>query len=132
MDQLSGPEIRDKAIAEGVWGIASAIDVYHCHPEKIRCAETIRRFTPELCDLLEMARFGETTVIHFGAEEKVAGYSMTQLIETSLVSGHFANSSNTAYLDVFSCKPYDPDLVRSFAERFFGGTHSTLQVHFRR
>jgi hypothetical protein len=34
-----------------------------------------------------------------------------QLIETSLISAHFANLTNTVYLDVFSCKPYDPEVV---------------------
>ncbi|MCX5908760.1 MAG: S-adenosylmethionine decarboxylase [Deltaproteobacteria bacterium] len=129
---MTGAEIKEKAIAEKVWGIASAIDVYNCHPDKIRCAETIRSFVRELCELLEMRRFGETTVVHFGEEEKVAGYSMVQFIETSLVSGHFANQTNTAYLDVFSCKPYDPDIIRNLAEIYFEGTHSSLQVQFRK
>jgi S-adenosylmethionine/arginine decarboxylase-like enzyme len=44
---------------------------------------------------------------------------MTQLIETSLISAHFANQSNTTYLDVFSCKAYDPEVVAQFAKQFF-------------
>ena len=44
---------------------------------------------------------------------------MTQLIETSLISAHFANQSNTTYLDVFSCKAYDPKTVVEFAKSFF-------------
>jgi len=129
---MNGPEIKEKAISQQVWGVASAIDIYNCNPEKIRCPDTIRHFVVELCDLIEMKRYGETIVVHFGADEKVAGYSMTQLIETSLISAHFANKTNTAYLDVFSCKPYDPDIVREFAEKFFEGTRSNLQVNLRR
>jgi S-adenosylmethionine/arginine decarboxylase-like enzyme len=132
MEKMNGLEIKEKAIAEKVWGVASAIDVYNCNPDKIRCAETIRHFVRELCELLEMKRFGETTVVHFGEEEKVAGYSMVQLIETSLVSGHFANLTNTAYIDVFSCKPYDPDIIRNFAEKYFEGTYSSMQAQFRK
>ena len=119
------------AIEKKVWGIASAIDIYDCDPEKIRCAETIRRFVVELCDLIEMKRFGDTQVVHFGEDERVAGYSMVQLIETSLISAHFANLSNTVYLDVFSCKAYDPEIVRSFAQLYFGGSHSVLNVTLR-
>jgi S-adenosylmethionine/arginine decarboxylase-like enzyme len=132
MEKMNGLEIREKAIAERVWGIASSIDVYNCHPDKIRCAETISRFVRELCELLEMKRFGDTTVVHFGEDEKVAGYSMVQLIETSLVSGHFANLTNTAYIDVFSCKPYDPDIIKNFTEKFFEGSHSAMHVQFRK
>ena len=120
------------AIEKKVWGIASAIDIYDCDPEKIRCAETIRRFVVELCDLIEMKRFGDTQVVHFGEDERVAGYSMIQLIETSLISAHFANLTNTTYLDVFSCKPYDSEKVKIFSQEFFGGSHSIMNVTFRR
>ena len=57
---------------------------------------------------------------------------MVQLIETSLISAHFANHTNTTYLDVFSCKPYDPDIVAEFATTFFGGKSCITQVTLRR
>ncbi|MEJ2657257.1 MAG: S-adenosylmethionine decarboxylase [Desulfobacterales bacterium] len=117
---------------QSLWGIASAIDIYNCDPEKIRNDKTIRRFVVELCEFIEMKRFGETQVVHFGEDERVAGFSMVQLIETSLISAHFANLTNTTYLDVFSCKPYDPEKVRSFAQNFFNGSHSILNVTLRR
>jgi S-adenosylmethionine/arginine decarboxylase-like enzyme len=122
--------IRD-AIDQQVWGVASSIDIYNCDPEKIRSEEQIRRFVVELCELIEMKRYGETLVVHFGEDERVAGYSMVQLIETSLVSAHFANLTNTTYLDVFSCKPYDPEIVQDFAQNYFGGSESNLTVTLR-
>jgi hypothetical protein len=61
--------------------------------------------------------------VHFG-EGRVAGYSMVQLIETSLISGHFANDTNSAYLDIFSCKGYDPAVVEEFSKAFFGARRS--------
>ncbi|MBN2293361.1 MAG: S-adenosylmethionine decarboxylase [Pirellulales bacterium] len=127
-----GEEIMSNAVREGVWGIASAIDIYDCDPELIRDADAIRRFVVELCDLIEMKRFGETQVVHFGEDERVAGYSMVQLIETSLISAHFANQTNAVYLDVFSCKPYNPQVVRDFSQAFFRGLESSLQVALRR
>jgi len=127
-----GLYIMNEAIATNAWGMASAIDIYDCNPDTIRDAEAIRRFVVELCDLIEMKRFGETQVVHFGEDEKVAGYSMVQLIETSLISGHFANQSNAVYLDVFSCKPYQPEMVQRFAEEFFQGSSSTLNVTLRK
>ncbi len=104
------------------WGIACAIDIYECDPEKIRDADYIKSFVVQLCDLIEMKRFGETQVVHFGEDEKVAGFSMVQLIETSLISAHFANLTNTVYLDVFSCKAYDPEVVQQFSQTSFGGS----------
>ena len=101
------------------WGLLSSIDLKNCNPETIRDAEKIKQYVIELCDLIEMKRFGECQVVHFGEDEKVAGYSMTQLIETSLISGHFANLTNTAYIDVFSCKAYDSEVVAEFSKEFF-------------
>jgi len=123
--------IVERAEKESVWGIASSFDIYNCNPETIRDAEKIRQFVIELCDLIEMKRFGETLIVNFGEDERVAGYSMTQLIETSLISAHFANLTNTTYLDVFSCKPYDPAVVEDFAQKFFGGTHVKTNINFR-
>lgn len=117
---------------EKAWGLACSFDIYDCNPETIRDAEAIKRFVYELCELIEMKRFGNCVVIDFGEDERVAGFSMTQLIETSLISAHFANASNTTYLDVFSCKPYDPAAVEAFAVKFFGGLQCITHVNLRR
>jgi len=47
------------------WGVASSIDIYDCDAETIRDADKIRRFVAELCDLIEMKKFGDTIVVHF-------------------------------------------------------------------
>jgi S-adenosylmethionine decarboxylase len=79
-----------------------------------------------------MRRFGECTVVHFGEDEKVAGLSMTQLIETSLISGHFANQTNAAYIDIFSCTLYNPYEAAEFSRSFFHAAYFTLQLNFRK
>jgi len=122
--------VKDSA-QQKVWGIASSIDIYDCNPQAIRSAEKIKEFVAKLCKLIEMKRFGETLVVHFGEEERVAGFSMVQLIETSLISAHFANLTNTVYLDVFSCKPYDLKIVEDFSRSFFGGSHCLTNVKYR-
>lgn len=130
-EAVNGRSIMHEAAVRNVWGMASAIDIYDCDPGKIRDADEIRRFVIELCELIEMKRYGETQVVHFGEDERVAGYSMVQLIETSLISAHFANQSNVVYLDVFSCKPYDPERVGNFAQEFFRGSYTRLNVTMR-
>jgi len=123
--------IIEQAVDQSVWGMACSFDIYDCNPDTIRDAQKIKQFVAELCDLIEMKRFGETQVVHFGEDEKVAGYSMVQLIETSLISAHFANLTNTTYLDVFSCKPYDPEKVKEFATEFFGGQRCISNISLR-
>lgn len=113
------------------WGLLSSVDIRNCNPETIRRAEKIETFAVELCDRIKMRRYGECQVVHFGEDEKVAGFSMTQLIETSLISGHFANATNTAYIDIFSCKFYEPRQVAEFAVSFFEGSDYKLQIAVR-
>lgn len=108
-------------VPQNLWGISCSVDVSGCDPAIIRDSDLIKQYVVELCQLIDMKRFGETQVVHFGEDEKVAGFSMVQLIETSLISGHFANATNTAYIDVFSCKTYDPAIVASFTKKFFKG-----------
>ena len=131
MKTMEKKSIVEKSINKKSWGISASIDIYKCSPEKIRDAESIRQFVVELCDLIQMKRFGETQIVHFGEDERVAGFSMVQLIETSLISAHFANKTNTVYLDVFSCKTYDPELVRTFAQKFFEGKKSIFKASLR-
>jgi len=121
--------MEDKVLE--AWGISASVDVYDCNPSKIRDAAYIKQFVVDLCKLIDMKRFGDTQVVHFGDNDKVAGYSMVQLIETSLISGHFANLSNNAYLDIFSCKYYDPEVVKQFVQDYFGGTYSRMTVSLR-
>ena len=130
VDNYSNQAVPEENVE--LWGLLSCIDLYDCDPETIRDAEKIKKFVVELCDIIEMKRFGDTVVVHFGEDEKVAGYSMTQLIETSLISGHFANQTNTSYLDVFSCKLYDPNVVAEFAKTYFKAEGFNLQVIKRR
>ena len=124
--------IVEQAVAQSVWGVATSIDIYECNAETIRDADKIRQFVAALCELIEMRRYGDTQVVHFGEDERVAGYSMVQLIETSLISAHFANQTNTTYLDVFSCRPYEPEVVADFAQSFFGGAYRLTHVNLRR
>jgi len=101
------------------WGWSLSVDLKSCNSDLIRDAEAIKNFVVELCNLIEMKRYGECHVINFGEDPDVAGFSMFQLIETSNISAHFVNKTNAIYLDVFSCKEYDPQMVAQFAEIYF-------------
>lgn len=119
-------------LSANAWGLSTAIDIYGCDPEAIRSEGLITQFARQLCDLIGMKPFGEPRVVRFGSEPRVYGYSMVQLIETSLISAHFAEDSNAVYLDVFSCKWYDAELSAAFAKEFFRGERVTVESCLRR
>ncbi len=110
------------------WGVSSNIDLYDCNLSLMQNADAIREFVRILCDRIKMRRYGETQVVFFGDEPRVQGFSMTQLIETSLISAHFADASRAIYLDVFSCAPYDPEDAAQFAKEYFKASNYRLNV----
>ncbi|MBK9925745.1 MAG: S-adenosylmethionine decarboxylase [Anaerolineales bacterium] len=126
-------EIKEKADSETeYWGVSSAIDLYDCDLSLMQNADAIREFVVLLCDRIKMRRYGETQVVFFGDEPRVQGFSMTQLIETSLISAHFADASRAIYLDVFSCAPYDSQDAAEFAAEYFKASRYQLNVVHRR
>ena len=133
LDAMASEEaIRREYDKEGAWGLLTSIDLHGCNPETIRDAEKIKQFVVELCERIKMKRFGECTVVDFGEDEKVAGFSMVQLIETSCISAHFANQTNATYLDIFSCKYYTPLEAAEFTKEFFEAKDYTLTYTLRK
>jgi S-adenosylmethionine/arginine decarboxylase-like enzyme len=125
-------EIKEYYEVNNCWGLLSSLDAKNCDPELIRSADAIKEYVIKLCDLIGMKRFQDTLVVNFGEDEKVAGYSMVQLIETSLISGHYANLTNAAYIDVFSCKIYDPYVAAEFTREFFKASDAAVHLCFRK
>jgi S-adenosylmethionine decarboxylase len=113
------------------WGTSSSIDLYECDLPLMQNAEAIREFVKLLCERIKMRRYGETQVVFFGDDPRVTGFSMTQLIETSLISAHFADATCAIYLDVFSCAPYEPEDVAKFAGEYFKAKRYKFQVVHR-
>jgi S-adenosylmethionine/arginine decarboxylase-like enzyme len=128
----AGESSAPQGIGEGgAWGLATAIDLHDCDPETIRSRAALETFAVRLCERLGVRRFGPCQVVRFGTG-RVAGYSLVQLIETSLVSGHFVDETNRAFIDVFSCAPYDPEAVAAFAGAYFRGAVGAVSVTLRR
>ena len=63
-----------------------------------------------------------SVIARFGDRPEIAGFSFTQLIETSLVSGHLVDASRCAFIDIFSCAPYSVRAAEEFTRTYFGST----------
>ena len=109
--------IKEAYSMENAWGISTAIDIHGCNPGMIRDEATIKRFIYELCDFIKMKRYGDCIVVRFG-EGDMIGYSVVQLIETSLISAHFVDATSDGYIDIFSCKYYHPEDALTFCKDF--------------
>ncbi len=129
---ISFEEIKSEFSQDRAWGLLTSIDLHDCNPKKVRSEADIKQYVKELCELIGAKRFGDTVVVNFGEDERIAGFSMTQLIETSLISGHFVNRNNYIYMDVFSCKAYDPAVVIAFTKKFFEAKEAGSNIILRR
>ncbi len=106
------------------WGYHLMLDCRAGSKEKIKSEENIRSFIKELVDKIEMVAYGDPMVAHFATHDPdKAGYSFCQMIETSNISGHFVDKNGNFYIDVFSCKPYNVELVKEIAMGFFRPEH---------
>ncbi len=104
-----------------MWGKHLILDCSACERGAVRDADAIRGFCEDLVESIGMVAFGEPVIEHFATHvPEAAGYSLVQLIETSAVTGHFCDASGDAYLDVFSCKDFDPQVAIEVVERHLG------------
>jgi spermidine synthase len=121
-ERLTGKAAGDGRATGGpvTFGWEVQLDLYECDQQSISTAESIQRYARELCEVLDMEAYGPAQTPYFGEHsEHTKGYSLLQFIETSSITGHFSEATGAAYINVFSCKAYDCDLVESFSKEFF-------------
>lgn len=100
------------------WGKHLILDIAKCYPPSIRCATHISNFSKQLVKDIDMIPYGDPQVVHFGEGNK-AGYTLTQLITTSNIMAHFVEEDNSIFLDVFSCKDFDKEVVKGLVNKYF-------------
>jgi hypothetical protein len=125
-------EILADCRALAPWALVTAIDLGGCDPRAIRDAGQIGRLAIALCDLIQVRRLGDPIVVRFGGDDRAGGYALAQRIETSLISGHFDEQSDRAYIDIFSRRPYPPYQAAEFCRGWFGAASVRVSITLRR
>jgi len=101
------------------WGMNVSIDLHAADAKMIRDGKVITKFMKDLVKYINMKAYGDPIVVNFGDTPLVAGYSALQLIETSSITAHFANSTNSIHLDIFSCKYFRPHQTALWCKEYF-------------
>jgi len=112
------------------WGKHLILDAADCSPKMIGCPKVVDGFARSLVKRIDMVPFGNPQVVMFGSGSK-KGYTLVQLIETSNITAHFVEENNSMYLDVFSCKDFDPDVVEEAVKEFFDAKYFNRKVILR-
>lgn len=111
------------------WGFHLIVDASECDHDKITSYDNIYNFTKQLVSDIGMIAYGEPQIVKFGSGNK-AGYTLVQLIETSNICAHFVDETDDIYLDVFSCKQFDANIVLELLKKYFGTVN--IKVDFRK
>lgn len=116
MSDVENTQVEESAVQP--WGYHLILDCAGADHASITDADNISAFAKQLVQDIDMVAYGEPQVVRFGSGDK-QGYTLIQLIETSNICCHFVEENDTFYLDVFSCKPFDPNIVISTAQQYF-------------
>jgi S-adenosylmethionine/arginine decarboxylase-like enzyme len=110
------------------WGKHIVIDARAGAIPAITSKDHIAKFVDELVVKIDMIKYGPLWIERFATHDPVkAGISFIQMIETSNITGHFCETDGDFYLDIFSCKDYDEDVVIDLVyEYFLPENHTSL------
>ena len=101
-----------------------------CRKEIVKDAERPADVVSDLVEGIDMKASGAPVIEHVAQHTpEAAGYPLVQVIETSNITGHFCDLTGDAYIDVFSCKPFEPDIaVDLILERLGAGSVSRTVI----
>lgn len=105
------------------WGMLAAIDLHGCEFGRLADPDSIRAFVPAVVDAIGMRAHGPLALDRFGNGE-LEGWSAMQFIETSSITLHADEVSGRCFIDVFSCREFDPEIAAAIAIAHFGGRPS--------
>ena len=117
---------------QAFYGIELIMDMSGCDITKFN-RESLKEYAEELCDEIDMELALEP---FFWDEENggatddphLKGISMLQFIETSNITIHTLTLLKTAFINVFSCKTFDINIVEEFTKNFFSAKYVKSQT----
>ncbi|MCZ6673940.1 MAG: S-adenosylmethionine decarboxylase [Verrucomicrobia bacterium] len=110
------------------YGIELILDLHGCDPATFT-RSSLDEFLTKLCQVIEM----EKCQVHFWDDIDVSteeqqtlphtkGTSAVCFILTSTIVVHTLDLLRVVYVNIFSCKAFNPDVAQKFTEEWFAGT----------
>ena len=115
---LPAPRAAERPVP---WGQLAALDLHGCDRGRLADPDAIRRFVATAIEAIGMRAHGPLMMERFGDGE-LEGWSALQFIETSSITVHADEVGGRCFVDVFSCRPFDPGVAAAVAVAHFGGT----------
>lgn len=118
---------------EYAWGETLTIDLGECDESIIRDGKLIKSFMENLIIKIGMKQYGDVLLERFALHDsKVAGYSAMVFLETSSITSHYAEESNSVYIDIFSCSNIPRRDAMEYCIEYFKAKYvrSNFQVRY--
>lgn len=109
------------------YGKELILDLHDCDPSVFNRRD-LDDYFEELCDLIDMQMAERFWWDDLGVPEEekqtlphLVGTSAIQFITTSNITIHTLNILKAAYINIFTCKDFDPEVAEKFTAEFFKG-----------
>lgn len=112
-------------VKEEDYGQEVIIDIHGVPPEFFN-KNDVRKFTEALCDAIGMKRgpnyvWGDDNELGTMHNPKADGISCVQFLYSSSITMHAIDELQKVFINVFSCKTFDSEIVKKFVEEKIGG-----------
>jgi len=114
-----------------MWGKVALINLYECDSKLIKNPLEIQNYIKQLCKEINMKMVDSPKIKRFGKDD-LDGFSFMQFIETSSITGHFDETEERAFIDIFSCKEFNEKKAIKFSKEFFKAKKSKCKVFIRK
>jgi S-adenosylmethionine decarboxylase len=125
-------EIKEKSKEELIeidtkadYGMEFILDIHDVDRDLVN-EENVKKFAADLCDEIEMKKgplhsWGSNTDLDAYKNPKVDGISAIQFLYTSNITVHCIEELGKVFINVFSCRNFDIEKVKSFSSKVWGG-----------
>lgn len=103
------------------WGFHAIMDCSDCDLAAIQDENNIKAWIADLLVKIDMQPIGGPIITKTGeGQPDKEGYTAIQIIVTSSIVAHFIDRDRHIYIDVFSCKEFNPYVVEDTIRTAFG------------
>lgn len=116
------------------YGLELILDMHDCDPSSFT-RKNIEKYLKELCEAIDMKRCELYWWDDHGVppeeqqtEPHLKGTTAIQFISTSNITIHTLDLMKRVYLNIFSCKDFDPNVPKKISEKWFNGKIINSQI----
>lgn len=125
------------------YGKELILDLHDCYEERFNRA-SLKKYFNELCELIDMEQCKLTWWDYFwwpkfiirmmgwDRSQHLYGTSAVQFIMTSNITIHVIENMRHIYINIFSCKDFDEDVVVDYTQCYFWGEVVNRKVLVRK